>query len=168
MDRKLTNHRGFGLSGNEDKDRSNSLSSISSTGHHSERRDRRLDCADHAITALIPLRGHLKRYKATLIDFNIYGAAVSLAHPLATDTTAFMTLEWSGLRVTGLVCQISNCLRATSGQPSRYRCGLRFRVISPLQLDRYETTQLLRQFERQLAAANSINPLDSLPLPRAL
>lgn len=106
-------------------------------------------------------RGQLARCRARVIDFNRFGMAVLTERPLDKDRRLFISLRWEEIRLDNVVGVVHNCIPhgpASDGAvpdagatPGGYRCGIRFRTRSELQLDQHQVEIGLMRLELALA-----------------
>lgn len=106
-------------------------------------------------------RGQLARCRARVIDFNRFGMAVFTDRPLDKDRRLFISLRWEEIRLENVVGVVHNCIPhepPPAGAPPEdggnrhgYRCGIRFRTRSELQLDQQQVEVDLMRLELALA-----------------
>jgi hypothetical protein len=92
----------------------------------------------------LPVRDH----QGDVVDFNRFGVTVALRRPLPINKPLLVSLKYSGSRLDEVVGAAHHCRFLPEGT---FRCGIRFRTDSPIQLDRDETEQLLETLERKIA-----------------
>jgi hypothetical protein len=83
-----------------------------------------------------------------VIDFNQGGVTVVLRRPLPVNKPLFISLMYNGSRLDGIVGAAHHCRFTSQGS---FRCGIRFRTNSPIQLDRDEIEARLQSVENTLA-----------------
>lgn len=105
----------------------------------------RLDASP--LTASLRVRGGLIHRRVVALDFNRYGIALRCAQPLERDRRVYLTLCCAEVQVQNVVGVVHNCL-ALGGA---FRCGIRFRPGSALQLDRLRVEDQLARLEQALA-----------------
>ena len=87
-----------------------------------------------------------------VIDFNQSGITVVLRRPLPVNKPLFISLMYQGSRLDGVVGAAHHCRYTPQGS---FRCGIRFRTNSPIQLDRDEIEAALQTMESALAGARA-------------
>jgi PilZ domain len=97
--------------------------------------------------ASISVRYRFGTHHGDVVDFNRYGITVVLRRPIAVNKPLFVELKYGGLRLEGIVGAAHHCRFTTDGM---FRCGIRFRTNSPIQLDRDEIDVRLESVERTL------------------
>jgi len=114
-------------------------------------------------------RGQLARCRARVIDFNRFGMAVLTGRPLDKDRRLFISLRWEEICLENVVGVVHNCIPHEPpphddppedyGKRPGYRCGIRFRTRSELQLDQHQIEADLMRLERALAkvAASAVS-----------
>lgn len=95
------------------------------------------------------MRSRIGSYQGTVVDFNRQGITIELAHPLPMNKPLFVNLRYPRLDTETIVATAHNCHALDRGR--KYRCGIRFRTNSQLQLDRDEVESALRRVESDLA-----------------
>ena len=126
---------------------------ITGASHDHERRQRpRLPCPD--LSVVVRPRGRLVGTAVRALDFNRFGIAVQTTQPLPRDRALFLRLAGRGVRLDNLVAVVHNCVR----EGEFYRCGIRFRTGSELQMDRLHVEYLLSRLEDTLTAVASLSP----------
>ena len=102
------------------------------------------------ISAFLRRKGSFNRLAVEVLDFNRHGAAIQLQTPLPREQVVFLTLRHGSTELKKIIGVVHNCLGLASG----YRCGVRFRTGSALQLDRSLIERQLALLESQLAASS--------------
>jgi hypothetical protein len=104
------------------------------------------------MSASISVRYRIGTHQGKVLDFNRHGITIEVQRPIPVDKPLFVTLRYSGLHREAIVGAAHNCrLIATA----TYRCGIRFRTDSRLQLDRDAVEKSLGVFEEWLAQSES-------------
>lgn len=98
--------------------------------------------------AVIAVRYRFGTHHGDVVDFNRFGVTVALRRPLPVNKPLFVSLKYSGARLDEVVGAAHHCRFSPDGT---FRCGIRFRTNSPIQLDRDETEHLLETLERKIA-----------------
>ena len=98
--------------------------------------------------ASISVQYRFGTHHGDVIDFNQYGVTVVLRRPLPVNKPLFVSLMYKGSRLDGIVGAAHHCRFTSSGS---FRCGIRFRTNSPIQLDRDEIEAQLQSGENALA-----------------
>jgi hypothetical protein len=98
--------------------------------------------------AFISVRYRFGTHQGDVVDFNRLGVTVALRRPLPINKPLFISLKYSGSRLDEVVGAAHHCRYSPDGT---FRCGIRFRTNSPIQLDRDETEHLLESLERKIA-----------------
>jgi PilZ domain len=106
------------------------------------------------MTASISVRFRIGSYQANVVDFNRHGITIELSRRLPMNKPLFVDLRYPGLDSETIVATAHNCRTLNGGRG--YRCGIRFRTDSHLQLDRDDVELALRTVEAQLANAPAI------------
>jgi hypothetical protein len=101
------------------------------------------------MTVSISMRFRIGSYRGTVVDFNRHGITIELPHPLPMNKPLFVNLRYPRLDTETIIATAHNCHSLDRGR--RYRCGIRFRTDSHLQLDRDEVEAALRSVESELA-----------------
>jgi hypothetical protein len=96
----------------------------------------------------IAVRYRLGTHQGEVVDFNRYGVTIELQRPVPLNKPLFVSLKYAGLHPEAIVATAHNCRRLRLGV---YRCGIRFRTDSALQLDRDEVVVSLSALEASLA-----------------
>jgi hypothetical protein len=102
--------------------------------------------------AVISVRYRFGTHQGDVVDFNRLGITVALRRPLPVNKPLFISLKYSGTRLDEVVGAAHHCRYLPDGT---FRCGIRFRTNSPIQLDRDETEHLLGDLERAVAESRS-------------
>jgi len=103
----------------------------------------------------VAVRYRLGTHQGDVVDFNRYGVTIELQRPIPINKPLFVTLKYEGLHPEAIVGTAHNCRRLHVGV---YRCGVRFRTDSVLQLDRDDVVRSLCALEAslmRLAAASA-------------
>lgn len=131
------------------------METATQTDDSNRRKNDRVFCAEQEVRLTIRLRGEMRSHRAELLDISSIGAAVALTRPLTAERTAFVSILWGEHHLRNVVCTISNCLQTskTNALLTGYRCGLSFRLASPLQLDGQETVDNIDRLINDLAMA---------------
>ncbi len=111
-----------------------------------ERRTAARYAAD-AISVRLRMRGRVNRHQASVLDFNRHGAAMLTEIPLPKDQVVYLRLDCGGTVASDVVGIVHNCVCLEG----KYRCGVRFRTGSRLQVDGATVDQRLEQIEARLA-----------------
>lgn len=98
--------------------------------------------------AIIAVRYRFGTHQGDVVDFNRFGVTVALRRPLPINKPLFISLKYPGARLDEVVGAAHHCRFLPEGT---FRCGIRFRTNSPIQLDRDETEHLLETLERNIA-----------------
>lgn len=98
--------------------------------------------------AIIAVRYRIATQQGDVLDFNRLGATVVLPRPLPINKPLFVSLKYADSRLDEVVGAAHHCRLSRDGT---FRCGIRFRTNSPIQLDRDETELLLEVLERSIA-----------------
>ncbi len=99
--------------------------------------------------ASISVRHRFGAHQADVVDFNRFGVTVALRRPIPVNKPLFLTLKHAGGRLEGIVGAAHHCrFTPTNGT---FRCGIRFRTDSPIQLDRDDIKLQLERLEDTLA-----------------
>jgi hypothetical protein len=101
------------------------------------------------MTVSISMRFRIGSYQGTVIDFNRHGITIELPHSLPMNKPLFVNLGYPRLDNETIIATAHNCHSLDGGR--RYRCGIRFRTDSHLQLDRDVVESALRAVESELA-----------------
>jgi PilZ domain len=104
------------------------------------------------MSASISVRFRIGTHQGEVLDFNRHGITIQLQRPLPVDKPLFVTLRFSGLHPEAIVGTAHNCRFVARGT---YRCGIRFRTNSHLQLDRDDVERCLSVVEECLAGVTS-------------
>ncbi len=102
--------------------------------------------------ASISVRFRLGTQQGDVVDFNRFGVTMLLPRPVPVNKPLFVTLKYAGVRLDSIVGAAHHCRFTPEG---RFRCGIRFRTNSPIQLDRDEIEAQLHAFEQELARADA-------------
>lgn len=97
-------------------------------------------------------RGQFGFLSAHVLDFNRFGLALLFERPLPKDKVVFLNLHCAGLKLREVVGVVHNCLAHGNG----FRCGIRFRTQSELQLDREDVESALREIEERIAGPDPL------------
>ncbi len=100
------------------------------------------------MSAWISVRYRFGTHQAQVIDFNRFGVTVALPRPIPVNKPLFITLKHGNARLEAIVGAAHHCRLTRDGT---FRCGIRFRTNSPIQLDRDETELRLQTLEKLLA-----------------
>ena len=100
--------------------------------------------------ASISVQHRFGTHHGDVVDFNQFGATVVLHRPIPVNKPLFITLAHGGSRLDGIVGAAHHCRFTPQGL---FRCGIRFRTNSPIQLDRDEIEARLQSVEKALAEA---------------
>ncbi len=98
--------------------------------------------------ASISLRHRIGSHHGDVIDFNRLGITVVLRRPIPVNKPLYVTLRQGATRLDAIVGAAHHCRFDASGW---FRCGIRFRTNSPIQLDRDEIERNLLALEQALA-----------------
>jgi len=98
--------------------------------------------------ASISVRYRFGTHQGDVVDFNRFGMTVVLRRPIPVNKPLFVTLKYSGTRLESIVGAAHHCRYTPDGT---FRCGIRFRTNSPIQLDRDEVNAQLATIESALA-----------------
>ena len=109
---------------------------------HEERRQG-LRFAGDALQVALRRRGRFGVIPAEALDFNRFGIAVRTTRPMGRDRPVFMSLRCGAVQIHSVVGVVHNCVR----EGRHFRCGIRFRLGSALQLDRQRVEALLARLE---------------------
>ena len=99
------------------------------------------------MSVTVAVRYRLGTHQGEVLDFNRYGVTIELQRPIPLNKPLFVTLKYAGLHPEAIVGTAHNCRCLRIGV---YRCGVRFRTDSALQLDRDEVVRGLSAVEIQL------------------
>jgi PilZ domain len=102
------------------------------------------------MTASISVRFRIGSCQGTVIDFNRHGITIESSQRLPINKPLFVNLRYGRVDTETIVATAHHCHSLEGG---RYRCGIRFRTDSHLQLDRDEVESALQNVEAQLAAS---------------
>ena len=97
----------------------------------------------------IPYR--LGTHQGEVVDFNRFGVTVALRRPIPVNKPLLVTLKYAGARLEAIVGAAHHCRFTPDGT---FRCGIRFRTNSPIQLDRDEIEIRLETLETRLAQSS--------------
>jgi hypothetical protein len=103
----------------------------------------------------VAVRYRLGTHQGDVVDFNRFGVTIQLPRAIPLNKPLFVTLKYKGLHPEAIVGTAHNIRCLDVGV---YRCGIRFRTDSALQLDRDEVVRALLAVEEsltRLAAANA-------------
>ncbi len=100
----------------------------------------------------ISVRLRLGTHQGTVVDFNRAGATVELPKALPLNKQLWVTLRCPGAHPEAIVGTAHTCRAVGRGM---YRCGIRFRTDSSVQLDRDDVEEALRALEASFANARS-------------
>lgn len=100
--------------------------------------------------ASISVQYRFGTHHGDVIDFNQSGITVMLRRPLPVNKPLLISLTYQGSRLDGIVGAAHHCRFTSQGS---FRCGIRFRTNSPIQLDRDEIETGLQSVENVLAGA---------------
>lgn len=98
--------------------------------------------------ATIAIRYRFGTHQGDVVDFNRLGVTVVLRRPVPINKPLFISLRYADSRLDEVVGAAHHCRLSRDGT---FRCGIRFRTNSPIQLDRDETELLLETLERSVA-----------------
>jgi PilZ domain len=98
--------------------------------------------------ASISVRYRFGTHQGDVIDFNRLGVTIVLRRPIPVNKPLYVTLRYAGTRLEPIVGAAHHCRFTPDGS---FRCGIRFRTNSPMQLDRDEIDAQLLALERTLA-----------------
>ncbi len=98
--------------------------------------------------ATISVRYRFGTHQGDVVDFNRFGTTVVMRRPLPINKPLFVSLKYPGSRLDEIVGAAHHCRYSPDGT---FRCGIRFRTNSPIQLDRDEVEHLLETLERKIA-----------------
>jgi len=101
--------------------------------------------------AWISVRHRFGTHQGAVVDFNRFGVTVALRRPIPVNKPLYVTIKYSGARLEAVVGAAHHC-RFTPADGT-FRCGIRFRTNSPIQLDRDEVESRLEALEKTLADA---------------
>lgn len=87
-----------------------------------------------------------------MLDFNRFGTAVLLPHPVDKEKHVYVAMRYSELALDSVVGIVHNCVP----QNDEYRIGIQFRTQSALQLDRTAVERELVLFESMLLEKGAI------------
>lgn len=100
----------------------------------------------------LSVRYRLGTHQGRVVDFNRYGVTIELQRPIPLNKPLFVTLKYDGLHPEAIVGTAHNCRCLRVGV---FRCGIRFRTDSALQLDRDEVVRSLALVEAALIRLES-------------
>jgi hypothetical protein len=100
--------------------------------------------------ASISVQYRFGTHHGDVIDFNQGGVTVVLRRPIPINKPLFIALMYKGSRLDGIVGAAHHCRFTMQGE---FRCGIRFRTNSPIQLDRDEIEARLQSVENAIAEA---------------
>ena len=103
------------------------------------------------MTASISVRFRIGTCHGTVLDFNRHGITIELTQRLPMHKPLFVNLRYGRFDTEAIVATAHNCHALDAGHG--YRCGIRFRTESDLQLDREEVELALQKVEADLAAS---------------
>ncbi len=98
--------------------------------------------------ASISVRHRLGTHQADVVDFNRFGVTVVLQRAIPVNKPLYLALRYAGMRLDGIVGAAHHCRFTMNGS---FRCGIRFRTGSPIQLDRDDIELELEKLEKMLA-----------------
>lgn len=96
------------------------------------------------------MQNRLGSHQGHVLDFNRFGVTVALRRPIPVNKPLFVTLKYRESRLDAIVGAAHHCRFDATGA---FRCGIRFRTNSPIQLDRDEIELQLETLEQALAQA---------------
>jgi len=99
--------------------------------------------------ASISVRYRIGTHQGDVLDFNRFGVTVVLRRPIPVNKPLYVTLKYPAARLQPIVGAAHHCRFTPDGT---FRCGIRFRTNSPIQLDRDEIELQLQALESALAA----------------
>ena len=102
----------------------------------------------------VAVRYRLGTHQGEVVDFNRHGVTIELPRNIPLNKPLFVTLKYKGLHPEAIVGTAHNCRCLRVGV---YRCGIRFRTDSALQLDRDEVVRSLAAVEASLAQMATSN-----------
>lgn len=102
--------------------------------------------------AWISVRYRIGTHQGEVVDFNRLGVTVAMRRPIPVNKPLFVTLKYGAARLEAIVGAAHHCRFTPDGT---FRCGIRFRTNSPIQLDRDEMESRLETLEKFLAEAYS-------------
>jgi PilZ domain-containing protein len=92
-------------------------------------------------------KGRLGRLEGLAQNFNRHGLAMVVDQPLPKDSTVYLSLFTSDIKLDNVIGVVHNCTSTQAG----YRCGIQFRIHSNLQMDQalieHELTILEARFK---------------------
>ena len=97
--------------------------------------------------ASISVQYRFGTHHGDVVDFNQFGITVLLRRPLPVNKPLFITLVQVSWRVEAIVGAAHHCRFLPEGS---FRCGIRFRTNSPIQMDRDEIQRRLQSVENAL------------------
>jgi hypothetical protein len=100
----------------------------------------------------ISIRYRFGTHQGEVLEFNRYGVTIQLQRPIPLNKPLFVTLRYVGLHPEAIVATAHNCRAVKAGV---YRCGIRFRTDSHLQLDRDDVERSLGRVEASLRQLES-------------
>ena len=106
--------------------------------------------------ASISVRYRFGTHQGDVADFNRFGVTVVLRRPIPVNKPLFVTLKYGGTRLEAIVGAAHHCRFTPDGT---FRCGIRFRTNSPIQLDRDEIDRQLGALENTLVGQVSPIPI---------
>jgi PilZ domain len=98
--------------------------------------------------AWISVRHRFGTHQGDVVDFNRFGVTVKLRRPIPVNKPLFVTLKLARTRLEEIVGAAHHCRLTSDGV---FRCGIRFRTNSPIQLDRDDIELRLEALERLLS-----------------
>jgi hypothetical protein len=106
------------------------------------------------MSASVAVRYRLGTHQGNVVDFNRHGITIELPRAIPLNKPLFVTLKYEGLHPEAIVGTAHTCRIWRVGI---YRCGIRFRTDSALQLDRDEVMRGLVAAETALARIAATN-----------
>ena len=88
-------------------------------------------------------KGRLGLLEGLAQDFNRHGVAMLVDQPIPKNTKLYVSLLSGDTKLDNVIGIVHNCIALTDG----YRCGIRFRTNSELQLDKELTEHELTILE---------------------
>jgi hypothetical protein len=104
------------------------------------------------VNVSISVRLRFGNHQGTVVDFNRSGITVELPRALPLNKQLLVTLRCPGAHPEAIVSTAHTCHTTRRGV---YRCGIRFRTDSSIQLDRDDVEAALCALEASFAKATS-------------